>query len=732
MKLLFVYLSFISLLLGQDFLVSTTEQFRKALNDAAANGSNDTIILNSGVYAVSNDNQGTFKFSDVEDFNLTIVAKEGLSSNDIILDGNMTNQVLNLTSTSPKTVFKIKGVTLTKGKVNNAGAGVYANRALILENTIIDKNEQTSNSGGGGIYSTVSLDITDSTISNNNAVGGGGAINTPILTIARSVVFNNKSTSSTSYGGGILANQINMSDCNISNNIITNNDGGGISTSLDSTINNSVIEGNSANDGGGIFVRSDSTLKITNSKILNNKGVKNGGGIRAYTAIVDNTFFSENSVTNSYAYALGGAIYSTKNMMITRSVFNGNSALSNGSAIYSLGNLFLINSLFINNNITRTDILDNGMIEATNNAYIFNNTFLNNIDNALKIKGLIINNLFTSNDNDLYVSGDSYLYNNYVDNSKIKNQANYTIINKNQLSQSNTLDLSTEGKPQEGSLAINAGLNPSDSVFLMQIDKFFPYILANGKYSTSSTDTLGSTICNAYCMDNNATRNFIGSSLQSDLSGNARISSDAIDVGAYEFGSFVTKPNLDQLSLQLDTKIYFPFTLSLSEKAGTDSAVSYAIDWGSGNFEDINTLNPQYVFSKDEDVTIRVKATNALTGESTIKEIDVVISPLNMTETINLCKTNPSLCGISVVQEGALTSSDISGYGSGWRMVGTPTEITDFSIFADAQLLWYYDYTTQEWKAKAVNNTDLQNQIKNAGFNEPTTLPAKSGFWIKK
>src|SRR6056297_3424013 len=74
-----------------DFSVSTAADFQSALNDAAANGEDDTITLEAGTYSVV-DNGDVFTYSAAsgEGF-LTLLA-----NGEVILDGENSEQVLSI------------------------------------------------------------------------------------------------------------------------------------------------------------------------------------------------------------------------------------------------------------------------------------------------------------------------------------------------------------------------------------------------------------------------------------------------------------------------------------------------------------------------------------------------------------------------------------------------------------------------------------------------------------
>jgi len=72
-------------LFAHTFNVSTTPELRTALNTAATNGEDDTIILADGTYKTTDDGGGTFIYFSNEANNLTL---KGSSSANVILSGD--------------------------------------------------------------------------------------------------------------------------------------------------------------------------------------------------------------------------------------------------------------------------------------------------------------------------------------------------------------------------------------------------------------------------------------------------------------------------------------------------------------------------------------------------------------------------------------------------------------------------------------------------------------------
>ena len=137
------------------------------------------------------------------------------------------------------------------------------------------------------------------TITNGNNNGGGGIFNTGTLTVTNSTVSGNTANVN-GYGGGI------------------DNLGGTL------TITNSIVSGNTAKgDGGGIYTTSG-TLTVTNSTVSGNTSSFRGGGIISYngTATLTNVTITGNrsndngSVTGGGLSNLGGTTITLNNTLV--------------------------------------------------------------------------------------------------------------------------------------------------------------------------------------------------------------------------------------------------------------------------------------------------------------------------------------------------------------------------------------------------------------------------------
>ena len=120
------------------FNVSTTSELREALETAATNGEDDTIVLADGVYKTTDDGQGTFIYLSNEANKLALI---GSSSENVILSGDHVDQIFNHQSTE--------------------------DAPLKLEKLSFVDGNNTDNGHGGGVYTDYSIEVVDCNFSNN-------------------------------------------------------------------------------------------------------------------------------------------------------------------------------------------------------------------------------------------------------------------------------------------------------------------------------------------------------------------------------------------------------------------------------------------------------------------------------------------------------------------------------------------------------------------------------------
>ena len=215
--------------------------------------------------------------------NLTI---KGLGANNLTIDANKNSRVFKIDDGIKDSNYDevedsiinvtLDGVTITGGSTkgyprdydNELGGGIYNKENLAITNSIIAKN--VSQRGGGGIYNQGTIKINSSTIADNSAESyyqrggdGGGILNSNeaddgsiTMKISNSTISGNKAQGN---GGGI--SNTGRYDDNPSQTIITN----------------STISGNTAQGNGGGVDSFRLHTKIQNSTIFNNSGSLGSG-----------------------------------------------------------------------------------------------------------------------------------------------------------------------------------------------------------------------------------------------------------------------------------------------------------------------------------------------------------------------------------------------------------------------------------------------------------------------
>jgi hypothetical protein len=209
---------------------SLRQAIADAVNDGAINFSpalnGQTITLTSGELSI--------------DKRLTIT---GPGANLLTVSGNNRSRVFNVGN-----VVQISGLTISNGRTNNVGAGIYSSAPLTLNDCAVSNNVTIDGNGGGIFSDGGELTVRDSTVSGNQT--GAGA-----------------------FGGGIavLGGTPKITNSTISgNSAVGEGEGGGIFSSGGAlTITAGTVSNNSAGRGGGIRV-SGGTVALRGSIVAGN------------------------------------------------------------------------------------------------------------------------------------------------------------------------------------------------------------------------------------------------------------------------------------------------------------------------------------------------------------------------------------------------------------------------------------------------------------------------------
>ncbi len=185
---------------------------------------------------------------------------------------------------------KIGGNTAAAlNRVGGEGGAIADYGNLTVSKCTFGANSADPTSGyGGAIYSTKQLTISNSTLTQNNAVFGGAIYTTNTLTLTSDTLSSNTAGNS---GGGVSAGasnpgttQLTLTGCTLSGNTAVNGSGGGIDTSDVVNIATSTVSSNDAGSwGAGINYTptsaGNSTLTLNQDTIAGNSADLGGGGV---------------------------------------------------------------------------------------------------------------------------------------------------------------------------------------------------------------------------------------------------------------------------------------------------------------------------------------------------------------------------------------------------------------------------------------------------------------------
>jgi len=266
---------------------------------------------------------------------------------------------------------------------------------IIYNGTDVEINEieitggDPENGQGGGIFvfNNIDLEITNSSINGNTAINSGGF----------------------GYGGGMWVEGVTMS---ITGSTISNNEagfqGGGIritryneevTVNSDVTIENSTISNNDGDDWSGGIHTERSDLTIIESTISENQG-SIGGGIRISSG---NVTIDRSTIDGNIGSLGGGLDIDGGEVFIINSTISGNEATNfNGAGGIYAGNfsdavIDIVNTTITNNKSGTIGGVIRGMTGASAQAVInFTNSIVANQDSGDDCSGTI-----TSNGNNL-------------------------------------------------------------------------------------------------------------------------------------------------------------------------------------------------------------------------------------------------------------------------------------------------------------------------------------------
>lgn len=436
--------------------------------------------------------------------------------------------------------------TLTVTNTNDAGAGSLRQAVIdavggddITFNGALSGGTITLATGEMAIAKNLTIDgdlnddnVPDITVSGGGAsrifnVSGGNSITLDGLTMT-----NGNDT----QGGAIemsTGSTLNITDSVFSNNVATNNRGGGAiystnaaATTLsvaNSTFTNNTATGAAGADGGHITSRSaGGSLTLTDSAFSSGQSLDIGGAV--LTAGLNTVTVTNSSFTGSSAAAGGGAFLNGTTISVTGSTFSGNSATFGGGGL---------------------------VISATGTGTVTNTTLSGNSANAygggLRVSGTtnvysstITNNRADANDTDgaghigggLQVAGGTTSLFNTVVSGNFNGTAAPT---EDDVANTSTIAAATNSF--FGGMATVTTATASPTAATAGDDAQLSALANNG--GSVQTHTLASA---ASPLVNAGDNGSIPGGVTTDAAGNARIQNTTVDIGAFESAFSLAPP----------------------------------------------------------------------------------------------------------------------------------------------------------------------------------------------
>ncbi|MET4028152.1 hypothetical protein ABIE59_003697 [Marinobacter sp. MBR-99] len=746
--------------IAAELTVSNSSQLQEALSQAAASYEDDTIILQPGVYAT---NAQPFSYFSDNGGSLTI--KSADSDNRAILDGQGLSAVLRLEHTNSGLLFGETDdteISLEHLVVRNGigdgnardGAGLWVKGAhLKLEQSSLENHVGAGSDTGAALYFYGNRD--------KNIILSGTAIenNTASTSSRAAVVFIDR------------ANQFTLTD----GSSVSGNTGNAGVVKLDNSP--AIIEKNSqfidniTRAYGVIYPDPSNYVQIRSSQFIGNETTTNtGSGVLYYGAYqIDDALFENNKAVG---YAVG-TLNRVKDQYIRNSRFISNE--STGGGIVRLGDITgnqyaLNNSLFAGNVASGTD---NGIVTCNAICEIANNIFDRNTGSAsvhsrrsIAQDSTIANSVFLGT-NDVLSFKDSNsratLINNFLDPQRPQLIHTQTIQRNNIQNLSDSgLDTSNDYQILDNSPLIDAGTTDASEVSLTATD-----IRGNARVFGDSVDIgweeYGSSmtvpVITQFELVTTGASNLdlLQFRLEYDVAEGTDFEYLSVEVKTDETEIFETVSLQDNL-FDLVMMEGGPHTVTAKVTNTSEGVNEFATQDISFR---LKTLSAEEVFERAELHAKELCADKPIDCGIDTDAIQQAGFESGYAEALELCRLNPEseICDIDLqtyidhgyangfnngkatcVQEpescgintGGFDGTLIPEMSSAWELFGTGQEITTTDLpttFADAQIVWAK--TDDTWRAWSPN-TATRQLLQNNNVPLVESIPANSGFWVKK
>ncbi|QDT82004.1 putative outer membrane protein PmpB precursor [Gimesia maris] len=625
---------------------------RDAIEQANANAGADSISFEAALAGETIVLTTELQITD----DLTIT---GLGSDQLTLDGNSDSRIFNISDGSFGTLLtvEIRGLALTNGFSDNGGAisnyeDLTVKDCLFSENDVSSVQIQSAGFNNGGAIRNVAgtLEVSNTTFSNNLAVDGGAIYNsTGTVNVMNSMFSENMATTTQGQGGGIygIYGSVAITECSFLSNSASGY-GGGIGTLYGTlSVTDSFFSNNSAGPhSSGSAIYNDGQMTVTRSVFSENreKSAITNSTTNGTNVVISDCDISENDVSTGAIYNLNGS------MLIIDSRFTGNNSV--GGGIANLAKLTIVNST-----ISANFASGNGSgIDNSGVLSIINSTISGNGSNTLRGGGIYNSGVLDIVNSTLTANSASY-------GGGIYNDSYGTLTVSNTIIAGNTVV--HEGAQVSGSFTSNASIIQDSIEGLID-----PVLKDNGGLTQTHALLPGSAAINA------GTNNIaIDAELTTDQrgAGFARIIYGIVDIGAFEATDTGPLHFLVDSATDTDDGDYSTGNLSLREaiKLSNESATTDTITFDASLFDQTLMLFNELVIT--DDVTIIGHGVEHLTlsGDGTRRLFRI--------------DDENAEASISVELSGFTLTNGFANYSSGGAIHSLETLSISDVVFADNQ-----------------------------------------------
>ena len=423
---------------------------------------------------------------------------------------------------------RLNGLTIEAGErgaeviTGHHGAGLYAGVGTTVMLTACTFTNNEADNDGGGAYFDAEVTLTTCTFNNNSAghYGGGGYF-TKSATLT-GCTFNNNAAYKDG-GGAYFRTEATLTGCTFTENMVTGylSDGGGAYFFRTATLTGCTFTENTASgfhsDGGGAYFGAEATLT--------------------------GCIFTDNTANRRLLQGGGGGSYFSQAGTLVNCVFANNNGTIDGGGVFFRGGGTVINSTFYNN-------------RAARGSGIF---FFTSANNPVTLQ----NNLFLGN-TAMDATSDHQVY---VINSRA---SHIVIIQHNLLAGGATAGIRYLTPGAAGITEANT-VDASDPALV-----FASTDAAHADYLRLKD---GSPAMDAGNNDylNNGTPDDTDDDIKTDATGEARIQSGTVDLGAYEGESAFVTPTAQTITFTSDDTGLVGHTITLAAMASSGLPVTFAI-----------------------------------------------------------------------------------------------------------------------------------------------------------